>query len=95
VTDLDIDIDVLRETGTALRVVATEFEHANDRSDDAADATGHDGLADRVREFAHNWDDRRAKMLENIAFLAEAGVGIGDTFADIESELVGCLRGDS
>ncbi len=94
-SDLDIDIDLLRETGAALRVVATEFEHANDNSDHAADATGHDGLADRVREFAHNWDDRRGKMLESIAFLAEAGVGIGDTFAEIETELVGCLRGDS
>lgn len=92
--DLDIDTEVLRDAGSALRVVATEFEHANVRSDAAADATGHDGLAERVREFAHNWDNKRSKMLESIAFLAEAATGVGDQFETIETELAATLRGE-
>ncbi len=93
--ELRIDIDVLRETGASLRVVATEFEHANARSDEAAAATGHDDLAERVREFAHNWDDRRGKMLEGIMFLADAATAAGDQFATIETELVAALKGEA
>ena len=91
--DLIVDTDFLRKTGSDLRVVAKEFEHANSHSDDASDATGHDGLAERVREFAHNWDDRRKKMVGNIAGLAEAAHGVGDAFEQLETDLVGALEG--
>ena len=92
-SDLRIDTQVLREGGSALRVVATEFQHANTRSDDAAAATGHPALADRVREFAHNWDDRRAKMLSNIAYLAEAASKVGEQFEELEDDFVRSLQG--
>lgn len=94
-SDLNIDTTVLREAGSSLRVVATEFEHANARSDTAAEAVGHGDLADRVREFAHNWDDKRGKMLEGIAFLAEAATAVGEHFEDLETELVASLRGEA
>lgn len=92
--DLNVDTEVLREAGASLRIVATEFEHANARSDAAAEATGHSGLAERVREFAHNWDDRRGKMLENVAALAESAGAVGEQFEAVEEELVSALRGE-
>ena len=93
-SDLVLDTGRLREAGAALRIVATEFEHANARSDQAADATGHDGLADRVREFAYNWDDRRAKMLAGIAGLAAVATGAAEQFEEIDSVLAAALRGE-
>lgn len=94
-SDLEIDTDVLVEAGRSLRLVANEFEHANANSDRAAEAVGHEGLAERVREFAHNWDDRRGKMVNNVMSLAEASSGIGDAFDQLETDFVGALKGES
>jgi hypothetical protein len=93
--DLEIDTDVLAEAGRSLRRVANEFQHANANSDRAAEAVGHDGLAERVREFAHNWDDRRAKMVANVGSLAEASTGIGGAFDQLETDFVSALKGES
>lgn len=90
-----IDAELMRDTGSKLRTVASEFEHANARSDEAADAVGHDGLADRVRGFAHNWDDKRGKMLKQIGLLGEAATGIGDNFLDLDQAFVDGLQGDA
>lgn len=68
---LRVDTDLLRAAGSQLRVVATEFQQANANSDDAADAIGHRRLADAVRSFAHDWENRRAKMVEKIGTLAK------------------------
>ncbi len=91
--DLDIDTSVLADAGASLRVVATEFDQANSRSDTAAEAVGHPELADHVREFAHNWDDRRAKMLEGISALAQIATDVGEQFEDVEQQLVANLEG--
>lgn len=90
---LRVDTHVLIEAGRALRVVATEFAVANDRSDNAAAAVGHHALAGAVRAFAHDWDHRRAKMLEEIAGLAEATHGVGQGFEDLDRQLGAELRG--
>jgi hypothetical protein len=90
---LRVDTHVLRETGTALRTVATEFENANARSDSAAEATGHRELAEKVQEFAHNWDDRRKKMVKNIQNLAEAASKTGEAFETLDSEFAAALKG--
>ncbi|HLR93675.1 MAG TPA: hypothetical protein VK053_04055 [Jiangellaceae bacterium] len=92
--DLKLDTGELRETGSALRVIATEFENANANSDTAADAVGHSRLADRVREFAHNWDDTRGDMVEGIGVLADSATGVGEAFEEIETELVAALKGE-
>ena len=86
--------DLLQATGSQLRIVATEFEHANARSNDAGDAVGHHHLSDKVEEFAHNWDDTRKKMLNNIAFLADAATGIGGNFEELDKSFVAALQGE-
>ena len=86
---------MLRTAGEQLRVVATEFHHANANSDDAAEAIGHRGLADAVRSFAHNWDDRRAKMIEKIDTLATSAAGVGEAFEQVDKEFAAALRGDT
>lgn len=94
VATLRVDTGLLREAGSKLRVVATEFEHANNNSDDAAEAVGHHGLGEAVRSFAHNWDDRRAKMMENIGKLAESAKVTGEAFESLDREFAAALRGE-
>ncbi|MGH3831273.1 MAG: hypothetical protein ACRDRS_12645 [Pseudonocardiaceae bacterium] len=90
---LRVDTALLRVAGSQLRVVATEFQQANANSDDAADAIGHRGLADAVRSFAHNWDNRRAKMVEKIGTLAKSATGVGEAFDELDQQFAAALRG--
>ncbi|MBO9556330.1 hypothetical protein [Cellulomonas sp.] len=92
---LKVDTAALREAGTSLRTVAAEFDRANAHSDDVASHVGHAGLSDAIKHFAHGWDDRRAKMVDSIAGLADACTGIGDGFEDLDREFAKALRGES
>lgn len=90
---LVVDTGVLREAGEALRAVALEFQAANSRSEDFADAIGHRGLAGAVCEFAHNWDDKRSRMVKDIADLAEAATATADTVEYVDRSLGRALLG--
>lgn len=92
--DLVLDTEQLQQLGADLRLVGEEFKHANNRSDDVADDVGHEGLGDAIREFAHNWDDKREKMLEDISKLSEAAIATGEAFEELETELVATLEGE-
>ncbi len=92
VDQLKVDTSRLIEAGTALRVVATEFEHADARSDDVADAVGDDELAGKIRDFSDNWDDKRAKMLGDIQTLAESAKATGEAFEAVEQSLTNSLE---
>ncbi|WP_402464984.1 hypothetical protein [Isoptericola aurantiacus] len=91
-SDLRMDVAAVTELGESLSAVADEFENANTRSDGIAQSVGHDGLADAVRSFAHNWDDKRAKMTENLNSLAEVATTVATTFTDADSELARALE---
>ncbi|HEY3438860.1 MAG TPA: hypothetical protein VGK35_14340 [Actinotalea sp.] len=93
-SDLVMDTATLRSTGEALRSIAQEFDDANANSDSIAGAIGHDGLAHAVHDFATGWDDKRAKMVDAIASLAQACTGIGENFEDLDSQFAAALRGE-
>lgn len=92
---LKLDTVALRDAGASLRVVAQEFNDANANSDDVADAVGHAGLASRVRDFAHGWDDRRAKLVDSVASLAESCAGVSDGFEGLDRDFAAALKGQS
>lgn len=91
-SDLRMDVAAVTELGESLSTVASEFENANTRSDGIAGAVGHEGLAEAVRSFAHNWDDKREKMTENVKSLADAASTVATTFTDADSELARALE---
>lgn len=91
-SDLVVDTTALSDLGTDLARVATEFSDANVRSDQIADAVGHDRLAEKVRGFAHGWDNTREDMVEQIVFLSDAATAIADTLIDADGQLAGALE---
>ena len=91
---LRVDTTMLRVAGQQLRVVATEFQQANANSDDAVEAIGHGALAEAVHSFAHNWDDRRGKMLEKIGTLAKSATTVGEAFEELDKQFAASLRGE-
>jgi uncharacterized protein YukE len=93
-TDLRVDLEAVRELGSSLTTVADEFENANANSSRIADAVGHEGLAGVVRDFAHAWDDTRAKMTENLRMLADASTAVADAFTDVDADLAKGIEGE-
>lgn len=93
--DLKLDTAQLRQAGSDLRLVAQEFEGANAGTTALADALGHAELAERVRHFAHGWDDKREKMVQAIAGLAEACTGIGEGFEDLDRAFAAALKDEA
>jgi len=91
--DLELDTTALREAGNSLRLVQQELDHAQTIADNYAATIGHPDLADRLRDFAGNWDDTRDELLESIKSLGDSARGIADSFEQIETELVRALEG--
>lgn len=92
-SDLEIDYGMLRETGHALRYVATELEGAKDIAEGYRDAVGYGPLSDRIHEFGSNWDIHRKEIIEAVSSLADVSTGAGDAADKIERELVDTLTG--
>ena len=84
----------LRLAGESLLVCHEEFRSAQDVADRGADAVGHPRLADALREFAAEWDDRRDEICHAIEGLGVAAVGAAEVYEEIERELVRALRGE-
>jgi uncharacterized phage infection (PIP) family protein YhgE len=85
--DLYVNTEVLRDTATDLNSVRSEFESATTNSERIADATGHDGLASRVREFAANWDHRRAELVDQMTTFQENLNTAADGLESADTEL--------
>ncbi|MEU1971203.1 hypothetical protein ABZ477_06095 [Microbacterium sp. NPDC019599] len=92
--DLRVDLERMRAVGADLNRVAHEFEGADVRSDGIADATGHPGLADAVRSFAHSWNDTREEMTGGIRALGDAASAIADGFGQTDADLAAAISGE-
>ena len=93
--DLIVEVDVIERMRSGLGQVRREFENANENSDEAADAVGHRALAERVRAFAHNWDNRRSDLVAQIVHIEEHLDNIQEQFDMIDIELKDGLSGNS
>lgn len=91
--DICIDTEGLRDTGRALRAVALDLDGARAHSVLAARHVGQPVLAAAVEELSSSWDGRRARIVEDIAYLADAATAAGETYDAIDTELAAALRG--
>jgi uncharacterized protein YukE len=82
--DLTLDLQLIEQLKSDLSAVAKEFKDADDFSDGVADATGHESLHDHVRDFAHNWNDKRKSMTEDVEALQQQVQAIADGFKDVD-----------
>lgn len=90
---LVIEVDAIIRLGSDLKSVAAEFENANANSDAIADAVGHPRLGEVVRDFAHNWDDTRAKMVDAMQALGDAATAVGEAWIDFDQQGADALTG--
>ncbi|MFP3714532.1 hypothetical protein [Isoptericola variabilis] len=85
--DLSIDMDTLSQLAGDLTAIVSELENADDNAGDAAEATGHDDLRDRVQDFADKWKIKREEMLGDVKTLSDILNQIVDTFTEVDTEL--------
>jgi hypothetical protein len=92
VSDLILDLQRLDQLHSDLQAVIAEFKGASDFSHDVADATGDDHLADKVRDFADRWNDKRKNMTESVESLQKAIAAITDNFSKVDQGLAKALE---
>ena len=83
----------LRTAGESLLACYQQFGAAQQVADRGADAVAHRGLADALRTFASEWDDRRDEICHAIEGLGDAATAAAEVYEEIEGELVSALRG--
>lgn len=91
-TDLKIDMASLKGLAADLKTISDEFKNADNNSEDAADATGHDELRDKVQDFADKWRVKRDEMGENVTKLQGVLQSIVDTFTQVDEGLAKALE---
>jgi chaperonin cofactor prefoldin len=92
VSDLILDLQRLDQLHSDLQAVIAEFKDASEFSHDVADATGDDHLADKVRDFADRWNDKRKNMTESVENLQKAIAAITDNFSKVDQGLAKALE---
>ena len=85
--DLKLDLERLKKLNADLVAIRQEFEGADDFSDTVAHATGHDGLAGAVHDFAHAWNEKRPKMAQSVKDLEQKLSAITDGFTQLDTQL--------
>ena len=85
--DLSIDMGTLSQLAGDLTTIVSELENADDNAGDAAEATGHDELRERVDDFADKWKIKREEMLGDVKTLSDILNQIVDTFTEVDTEL--------
>ncbi|WP_243075609.1 hypothetical protein [Microbacterium sp. SS28] len=90
-TTLIVDLLALDSARIDVSRIHSEFTEAAARSDRLADAVGHPGLADRVHEFAGNWDQRRRELADQLATVRDHLQQIVSAFEETDAELARAL----
>ncbi|CAN5485806.1 hypothetical protein BH10ACT4_BH10ACT4_14580 [soil metagenome] len=91
-TDLLLDLGLLRQLSDDLAAISREFTNADKFSKDVADATGHDSLRKHVEDFADKWNDKREKMVEEIDALQSMVTAVSDGFTKVDDGFAKALE---
>jgi len=92
-SDLIIEADVIERMRVDLGRLLKEFEDANANSDSVAESVGHPHLADKVRNFAHNWEHRRKDLIEQIRTIEKNLAEIQKQFDTVDKKFATGLGG--
>lgn len=92
-SDLKVDSSELVATGNSLRYLAGELRDAGQTVQDSLAAIGHAELAHQLDDMQGTWDDRRNALVSKIESVADVAKQAGETFQDIEDNLVAALEG--
>lgn len=90
--DIQLDMADLEALASDLAAVIDEFEEAKSNASEAAEATGHSDLADKVNGFANKWSITRGKMIEDIKALQQTIQMITENFQTADEDMARALE---
>ena len=90
-----IDGDLLEGMILDLSRIREEFDSATTNSQTLAEDVGHEWLGERVRNFAANWDFRRAELVEQLDTLSGNVQTVLDGFTEADATLASSVAGES
>lgn len=85
---------VLSEGLAAIKAAAEDFKSAKDEGVAAAEACGHENLANSLRNAANSWEVRRGKLVKAMDGLSDALQSSIDTFGDVDRRIAEGLTGN-
>jgi uncharacterized coiled-coil DUF342 family protein len=92
VADLVLNMDDLTTLAEDLKTIKEELADADANASDAADATGHDELRDKVNDFADKWRIKREEMLADVTTLSDMINQIVENFGQVDRDLAKALE---
>jgi uncharacterized coiled-coil DUF342 family protein len=92
VADLVLNMDDLTTLAEDLKTIKEELADADANASDAADATGHDDLRDKVNDFADKWRIKREEMLADVTTLSDMINQIVENFGQVDRDLAKALE---
>jgi uncharacterized coiled-coil DUF342 family protein len=92
VADLVLNMDDLTALAEDLKTIKEELADADANASDAADATGHDDLRDKVNDFADKWRIKREEMLADVTTLSDMINQIVENFGQVDRDLAKALE---
>ncbi len=90
--DLVLNMDDLTTLAEDLKTIKEELADADANAADAADATGHDELRDKVNDFADKWRIKREEMLADVTTLSDMINQIVENFGQVDRDLAKALE---
>ncbi|RBY96704.1 hypothetical protein DQ237_08860 [Blastococcus sp. TF02-8] len=90
--DLEVDLELLRETAGSLGMLMHEFERAADIVEDAESAIGRNALLDEMREFVDEWKHNREKLLKSLQAVYEAATESHDAYVQVDNDLANSIQ---
>jgi hypothetical protein len=87
------DLDVIKEMGTGLTNIKKAFDGLDKLSGKYGDDLGHGDLADKLADFADNWEISREKLTKEVEALAGIAKGAAKAYEEIDHQLAEAIRG--
>jgi len=88
---LRIDGDDLTALGTLLLRTHDALDTEDLFTATLADAVGHTGLAQQIRDFTSSWNSHRTKLVEDLQWLYGATSTTNTAFSNVEGDLASAL----
>lgn len=93
--DLVLDMNQLTQLAEDLKAITEELQDADSNASEAADATGHDDLRNKVNDFADKWRIKREDMLKDVSNLSGMITTIVENFGQVDNDLAKALEGSA
>lgn len=91
--DIQLDLAALRVVKGRVASALDTFRDAESVGDDLADLTGEYRLADKVRDFADNWDHNRGKLEEQLIAVHDRLGAIVEAMTDLDRAMGDAISG--